>query len=230
MLDSQKADSLEIISTPSRYTKMAATFKESSSAIEDVKGVMITSDGIIAATKVPRFRTFKIGKHHPVFKEHVCEVSALVGLPIKIIRYPTHGPDRCGYRTYQDATFLTRQCTSDTDNEMFDPSNWFRFGFRNTDGIFGAAPSAWQMPCGNVLAVREDGRDLAPEALQVLAEVSIFKLDGPIQQYYEETIGAKQVKEEMTKPVFMRYVEEYLMRENKENRLGDQDHPSRIQF
>ena len=175
--------------------------KTGTSSTDDVQGVMINCDGVTKMTGV-RFKPFKIGKDHPVFAEPECEVSIRVGMPVKIIRYPSPAGPKVGgssNEVNQRATFLKRQ---------LDPAK----------SNFALAPMAWQDPCGNVLAVRSDKKPLAPDALRVLAEFAMIRLGVVMQDYNEGGLEWVVMEAEMTNAAFQRYAAEYEWREQEEGR------------
>ena len=174
------------------------TSEASATSTEHVDGVMINCDGVKKATGV-RFKSFKIDKNHPVFSEPECELSARVGMSIKIMRYPNQTSlnlSNTGDKVNQRATFLKRR---------LDPAKT----------SFAFAPMKWQDSCGNVLAVRSDMGQLTPDDLKILTEFAMIRLGTLMQDYIEEGLEWVVMEEEMSRAAFKRYTLEHEWRERE---------------
>jgi hypothetical protein len=171
-----------------------------------LQGVTLYCDGERIENAKPEFEVVTVSSHSFIFATPVCEISELVGIPIQIMRVHTPTVDN---RNNQNATFLKIQLRRSDD----------------TDAIFnevGFAPDEWQVPAGNVIAVRVDKKPLNIETMQVLCDFCAVRMMEVLQDTAErdETEVEIQniIRQEFSQRAFRTYAEEYDTRERKNGR------------
>lgn len=160
-----------------------------------VKGVKVHCDGDKKLHHRTKYLSIDVPKMHPAFREAISPISKLIEMPVRTRKYPVdrRWKDVFGATDNQAVTFL--YLCADPNSQMW-----------------GWAPPQWQSQVGSVLVVRDDGKDLTPDEVEVLCNFCQFEM----QPLFEDSLDdsyiprtRQEVMGHMTKEKYAKYAAEF---------------------
>jgi hypothetical protein len=174
-----------------------------------VQGVTLYCSGERKNNAHPEFELVSISPQSPIFSTPVCPISELVGIPIQIMRvYTEFSLNHSNF----NATYLKIRL-----KEGSEPSSIIN--------EVGWAPDEWQVPAGNVIAVRVDKKPMNIAIMQLLCDFCEVRMMRVLSEVSEREESAEQVqkiiKRDFNRKAFRAFGDEYKKREQRNGRDFD---------